>query len=76
VAWNAAWKNLSRPVMTSNFGKYRYRFDAATIRIIETVAREPMLRLGYSCETQANWSRSRAFQVYDLVAARLNKARL
>lgn len=75
VAWNMAWKNLSQPVMTSNFGKYRDRFNSKTIHIIESVVREPMLRLGYSFDTNANWEAPRFYRYRNFIASRINAAR-
>ncbi len=72
VNWNVAWKNLSRPVMTSNYGKYRDRFSRKTIRIIETVTQEPMLRLGYPFDTKADWKQPPFYRYFNFIVSKLN----
>jgi hypothetical protein len=47
VTWNAYWKNLDKPVMKDNTGKFKKLFDEETIRMMEYQAKEHMVRLGY-----------------------------
>lgn len=44
------WKNLTKPVMTGNRGKYREELSAGEIRAIERIAGRQMLQLGYKPE--------------------------
>jgi len=51
------WKNLKKPIMSSNQKKYKKEFSKEDICKIETVACEEMLYLGYKLETNADWQR-------------------
>lgn len=53
--WNEYWKNLDRPIMSSNSKKYRNEFDFETLRQIETITKESLVRLGYTLDTLADW---------------------
>lgn len=48
-------KNLDQPIMSSNSKKYREQFDEETVWRIESIVKEPMMRLGYKFETDADW---------------------
>lgn len=51
------WKNLRRPVMATNFGKYRQGLSRTELAYVETVCREPMTWFGYEPETADELSR-------------------
>jgi hypothetical protein len=46
-AWNEYWKNLDQPIMSDNKNKFLAELDQVTIREIEEMAGEYMLKLGY-----------------------------
>lgn len=73
---NVYWQNLARPILNTNTGKYRQQFDFKTIQVVETVAREPMLRLGYTFETNADWQKPHLFHLRHALASRWNRSRL
>ncbi len=52
---NELWKNLSKPVMSSNQKKYKQYLNCRDLNLVETLASEFMLKLGYEFETKANW---------------------
>ncbi|RMD66616.1 sulfotransferase, partial [Candidatus Parcubacteria bacterium] len=76
AARNVYWKNLTKPVMRSNSGKYRTLFAAQDINIIETVAYEQMIRLGYDLESRADWRKPRFFQIRNALVNRMNRRRM
>ncbi|MBE0564399.1 MAG: sulfotransferase, partial [Krumholzibacteria bacterium] len=45
------WKNLGRPVMAANFGKWRDGLDAAEAAYVERLCGPAMAVFGYACET-------------------------
>jgi hypothetical protein len=53
--WDEYWKNLDRPIMSSNSKKYRSKFDSETLRRIETITKESLIRLDYALDTPADW---------------------
>ena len=57
VAWNKYWKNLSKPILKNNMGKYQNLLDMKTLNMIETISRKNMQALGYRLETAGDWSR-------------------
>jgi len=65
--WNVAWKNLSQPIMKNNAGKYRSLFDRKTLCMIESITAQEMERLGYACDTEANWTKPRLFGIRTIV---------
>jgi hypothetical protein len=70
---NVYWKNLARPILKSNTGKYRQQFSTDEVKVIETVAREPMLRLGYAFDTQVDWKKGRFFRLRHALTSRLHR---
>jgi hypothetical protein len=48
VTWNEYWKNLDKPVIKDNSGKFLKLFDEETIRLLEFHSKEFMLKLGYN----------------------------
>jgi len=56
LKWNKYWENLDKPVMKSNAGKYKISLSGEEVKIIETRCKESMGLLGYSLETDANWT--------------------
>lgn len=46
-----AWSNLAKPVMTSNFGKYKKTLSQQDIRYIELKCHELMTQFGYDLDT-------------------------
>ena len=71
VAWNMYWKNLTKPILKGNFNKYREVLTGTTINMIETVTKEYMHKLNYTCDTQANWKKPKLFASKERVAAAL-----
>jgi hypothetical protein len=65
LSWNVMWKNLSKPVLKSNRGKYREKFNAREIKIIETVAKGYLTKLGYDLESSADFKVTRLFKLTD-----------
>lgn len=49
--WNEYWKNLDKPIMSDNKNKFLTELDQVTIREIEQLAGEHMLKLGYDMVT-------------------------
>jgi hypothetical protein len=76
VARNVYWKNLNKPIIKTNFGKYRTQFDTATVNVIETIVREQMLRFGYDFDTKADWQMPRFFRYRNALANRLNRSKM
>jgi hypothetical protein len=74
--WNVAWKNLGRPILRANRGKYRKEFDTKAVNIIETVAKESMVHLGYDFDTQADWTTPRFFRYRNAVSGRYRRLRV
>lgn len=74
--WNVAWKNLSRPVMRQNFGKYHTELSHRDIQIIETVAKEPMQLLGYALETDGGWEKPWYFRGMNFIQNRLTRRKV
>ncbi|WP_353777940.1 sulfotransferase [Winogradskyella sp. 3972H.M.0a.05] len=52
---NALWKNLSQPIIKSNSKKYREKLDKGQIKIIESLCKDDMTRLGYELDTSGIW---------------------
>jgi hypothetical protein len=48
----AAWRNLARPVIRSNSGKYRTELTWQEIQYVESVCEKPMSALGYVPESR------------------------
>jgi len=48
-----AWGNLAKPVMTSNFGKYKKSLSAEDIRYVELMCHDLMVGFGYMLDTNA-----------------------
>ena len=71
VAWNMYWRNLTKPILKGNFNKYREVLTGTTINMIETVTKEYMRKLNYTCDTQANWKKPKLFASRERVAATL-----
>jgi hypothetical protein len=71
ITWNIAWKNLNKPIMSKNYGKFRAEFNNQTINMIETVTKEYMIRLGYTLDTQAHWRQPKYFRYLNFIKARL-----
>jgi len=44
------WENLKNPIMTNNSKKYRNNLTSNQIKVIENVAQEAMLKLGYELD--------------------------
>ena len=53
---NPLWKNLSKPVISDNFNKYRKTLTPKDIRIVESIAKHEMMELGYTLDTKADWN--------------------
>lgn len=55
VIWNKYWKNLSKPIIKNNMGKYQKYLNFKSLNMVETISRENMIKLGYRMETKGNW---------------------
>jgi hypothetical protein len=56
---NEFWQNLSKPIMKDNSQKWDKYISDTDLELVETLARENMLKLGYgSFETDTNWKPS------------------
>ena len=53
---NAYWKNLSKPLISDNKGKYHEFLNDDDILIVESIVKEEMEFFGYELESAANWS--------------------
>lgn len=51
------WKNLGRPVMSANFGKFRRGLSQEELAYVEEVCAETMAWFGYPCEAAGERSR-------------------
>ncbi len=58
VQKNEYWKNLNKPIYSSNKNKYKEYFDKKEIKRVETTTKEQMVHLGYDPDTSANWALS------------------
>lgn len=56
VEKNEYWKNLNKPIDSSNKNKYKDYFEKDDINRIETEAKDEMVYLGYDLDTLANWT--------------------
>ncbi len=52
---NPYWKNLSKPIMSDNKGKFRKELSDEDILIIESIAKKEMEYFGYECCTTSDW---------------------
>jgi hypothetical protein len=73
--WNVYWRNLSKPVLRSNAGKFRSQFDQKTVNMIETMTREFMVKLEYGFDSPADWKRPRFFRYWHAIARQVARAR-
>lgn len=67
---NELWRNLSKPIISDNKKKYLKTLKPYQLRIIESVAKENMIELGYTdFETPADWqiNNSVVFKVEELL---------
>lgn len=55
AARNPYWKNLSKPVMSDNKGKFRKELSEEDLLIIESIAEKEMEYFGYECCTTSDW---------------------
>jgi len=64
-----AWENLAKPVMTSNFGKYKKTLSQDDIRYIELKCHKLMTSFGYTLDTDVAdlTEDERAFELQDVV---------
>ncbi len=49
AAQSQYWQNLSKPVLTDNFGKFKESMTPKDIRLFETIAGQELSCLGYEC---------------------------
>ncbi|MCB9912210.1 MAG: sulfotransferase [Planctomycetes bacterium] len=75
-AWSSFWKNLTQPVLSENFHKFRGAFPARTLEMIETVCLPSMRALGYRPETSHRWRPGPWFAARERRLAARNDARL
>lgn len=75
LSWNVYWRNLCRPVIQSNTGKYRQQFGHKTVNMIETITRAYMIKLGYEFDTEASWRHSRVFAYWNALARTVKRWR-
>lgn len=70
-AWNESWANIAKPIMKNNHNQYRCFLKNKDIRIVESVTKAPLLKLGYTLETRADWKPSRMFLWKDRVEEKI-----
>lgn len=63
AARNTYWKNLNKPILSANTGKYRTQFNGREIEMIESTVKEQMLKFGYAFDTPAAWQKPRFFHL-------------
>ena len=76
--WNAAWKNLSKNVMSDNFKKYKKELSEEDILLIESRAHDIMNRLGYERDTRGKWEAPKQpvlHRIFKRLAASTEKAK-
>ncbi|MEZ6003444.1 MAG: sulfotransferase [Planctomycetota bacterium] len=74
--WSSFWKNLTKPVQSSNFHKFRGEFKPRTLEMMETVCRAEMASLGYAPDTAQRWRPGPWFELRERRLARRNDERL
>ena len=52
---NVLWKNLDKPIDSSNTRNYRNVLSKKQLLVVESICKDPLLVLGYNLETAANW---------------------
>ncbi len=75
IIQNVAWKNVAKPIIKGNKGKYQSQFSTKQINLIETITCDQMRDLGYELDSQANWNRPFLFRSRDLLRNQLHQAR-
>ncbi|TYP91723.1 Sulfotransferase family protein [Fodinibius salinus] len=53
---NVLWKNLDKPIDSSNTQKYRDRLSQKQVAIVESICQSQMQHLGYPLETNGQWT--------------------
>ena len=60
------WANISKPLLQNNSGKFLQELSAEDIKIVESTAREPMLRLGYPLVSPATTLREASYRRHNI----------
>jgi len=71
LSWNVFWKNLNKPVIKQNFKKYTTSLSHPTLTMIETLTKEKMVTLGYTCETRTDWRKPSLFKYREVISSQL-----
>lgn len=74
--WSSFWKNLTKPVQSTNHRKYRTELSPKVLEIIETVCAAEMANIGYEPETAQSWRKGLMFNRRERKLAEANDARL
>ncbi|MEM8709757.1 MAG: sulfotransferase [Planctomycetota bacterium] len=74
--WSSFWKNLTKPVQSTNHAKYRTELSPEVLEIIETVCAAEMAAIGYEAETAQSWRKGLMFSRRERKLAEANDARL
>lgn len=61
---NVLWKNLNKPVDSSNTKKYQDRLSQKQVSIVESICKDKMQELGYPLETNGRWTPKIGIQNY------------
>jgi len=72
---NIFWKNLSKPILTTNSEKYKKNLNKRDILIIESLAKSEIERLGYGFETNADWRPYKGFGYELIIKRKISKHR-
>ena len=77
AVWNDYWKNLAKPVLCDNHGKFHDVLNAIDIEIVETLCQGYMSQYGYETITSCNWKPDKRFASKQkrYVAVSLEKAK-
>jgi hypothetical protein len=75
ITWNSFWKNLNKPIDSRNFKKYLTAFNHDAIRMIESLAKEYMIRLNYDFDTDLNWKKSKLFKYRQAILSKYYKVK-
>jgi len=67
------WKNISKPIMKDNFGKYRKNISRYQVHVFETIAREQLTFFDYKCDFRDDVSLSFVKRSLMKVHAKFNK---
>lgn len=61
VEINPLWKNINKPIIKNNYGKYKDVLSGEDIKMIETIGKKEMEILGYDLHSKADWKKGNEF---------------